>query len=161
MRTDREDEPPRFRVGDRLGRFELTAKLGEGGYGQVFRATYTEREGGEDRLCEAAVKILKPDAQDEQAVERLKKEILALSRSKHPNVVRFLDFDNERGVWWFAMEYVAGGTAQDWLKHPDPPSAPRLARLIRDVLSGLEAVHEADLIHRDARGNRARVAAPS
>jgi len=88
----------------RLGDFDLLGRIGEGGMGAVYRA----RQRSLDRIV--AVKSLPPAlSRDPVAVERFQREVRALSRADHPNVVRVLQSGKTEGTDWFAMEYVEGG----------------------------------------------------
>ncbi len=95
---DDEDERP-----DGFGDYRLLGKLGEGGMGVVYLA----RQESLGRLV--AVKMLPPAAADDPiAVARFRREVAALSRCDHPNVVKILASGAARGTHYYAMEYVEG-----------------------------------------------------
>ena len=90
-------------VGDRLGPYAVTAKIGEGGMGEVYRAHDTKL----DR--DVAVKVL-PDklANDARALRRFQQEARAVAALNHPNVVTIHAVDESDGVHFLAMELVEG-----------------------------------------------------
>jgi serine/threonine protein kinase len=90
-------------VGKRLGPYELEARLGAGGMGEVFRATDT-------RLHRAvAIKILPPDkVADPDRKRRFLQEARAASALNHPNIVAIYDIAADGGVDYLVMEYVPG-----------------------------------------------------
>src|ERR1700758_4664802 len=92
-------------IGERLGHYRITEKIGDGGMGQVYRA----RDEHLDR--EVAIKVLRAGTlSDEPSRKRFHKEALALSKLNHPNIATIYDFDIDRGVDFLAMEYIPGIT---------------------------------------------------
>jgi serine/threonine protein kinase len=85
-----------------FGDFRMLAKVGEGGMGAVYLA----RQESLGRLV--ALKVLPTGSQDDTAVARFRREITALARCEHPNVVRILASGVTRGTSWYAMELVDG-----------------------------------------------------
>lgn len=87
----------------RVGDYRLLGKLGEGGMGVVYLAV---QESLDRRV---ALKVLPPGlAHDEVALARFRREILALSRCEHPNVIKVFDSGTWRGTPFYVMEYVEG-----------------------------------------------------
>jgi len=87
----------------RFGEYEVLGKLGQGGMGAVYLA----RQQSLDRLV--ALKMLPDDrAKDPIAVARFRREIRALARCDHPNVIKILASGETRGTHYYAMEYVDG-----------------------------------------------------
>jgi WD40 repeat protein/serine/threonine protein kinase len=92
----------------RFGDFDLLAQLGAGGMGTVYLA----RQRSLGRLV--ALKVLPPGlATDEVAEARFRREVSAMARADHPNVVRVLQSGRTEGTWWFAMELVEGGDLRE------------------------------------------------
>src|SRR5262249_28424752 len=86
-----------------LGRFRLITKLGEGGMGEVWRA-----EDPADGST-VALKVLRSDwARDESARRRFLKEARLLGEVNHPNVANLLEVNEDQGIHYLALEYVAG-----------------------------------------------------
>jgi len=94
-----------LRVGDRLGHYDITALLGEGGMGQVYRAT--------DRLLkrEVALKVLPADtATHPDRLERFQREAQAVAALNHPNVVTIHSVEHVDTTHFLTMELVVGKT---------------------------------------------------
>ncbi len=130
-----DDEVPRF-----LGRYVVIDELGRGGMGQVFRAYDPQL----DR--EIALKLLRRVTDD--ARTRLLREAQAMAQLSHPNVLPVYDVAAEGHRLFLAMELVRGQSLREWLDCG--------ARSFTEVLEvflaagrGLNAAHEAGLVHRD------------
>ncbi len=130
-------------AGRRVGDFELIEPIGSGAAGVVFRA----RQLGLDR--DVALKLIpRSSPPDVEAEARFLREVRALSRVDHPNVVRILAHGQTDTELFFAMELVRGSDLTQ--------VAPRLPReelvvLFAGVADGLQALHDAAVIHRDVK----------
>ena len=131
--------------GSRLGRYEITAHLGTGGMGEVYRATDTVLK------RQVAVKVL-PDAwaSDGERLARLQREAEVLASLNHPNIAAIHGLEQTNGALALVMEYVQGPTLADRIAgHPLPlDEALSIARQIADAL---EAAHEQGVVHRDLK----------
>lgn len=130
----------------RWGHLEIREKLGQGGYGQVYRAW----DANLDR--EVALKLLTPGiaAQDERA-RRVLKEGRMMARVRHPNVVEVYGaetHDDRVGLW---MELVRGRTLSQLMQEQGKSGAREAALIGLDLCRALAAVHGAGLIHRDIK----------
>jgi len=124
--------------------YEVEAELGRGGMGMVFRARDTRLE----RVV--AIKILRPELASAHAAERFKREAQLLAKLKHQNVVPVYDVNERDGIPYYVMAYLDGETLGQRLSRG--ALAPRRAvQIVRDVLSGLEAVHARGILHRDIK----------
>jgi hypothetical protein len=138
--------------------FELSAQLGIGGMGVVFRA----REVALDR--QVAIKVLRPELATATARERFLQEARLLARLRHPNIVPVHRADERDGLSYYVMDFIEGQTlAHRLAAGPLPPA--QLDQLRQDLLSALAAVHEIGIVHRDVKphniffdGNRAQLA---
>ncbi len=81
--------------------------------------------------------------------ERLRREAIALGEVDHPNVIRVHDVIDLEATVVTILELVEGGTLREYLDHFGRMSDEQAARVVAQVLSGLEAVHELDIVHRD------------
>jgi len=132
-----------FEIGSRLGPYEIVARLGEGGMGEVYRACDT-------RLSrDVAIKRLRAEAEDETR-QRFWREARAAAAISHPNVCAIYDVGDAEGEPWLAMELLEGENLEDRLRRGPLPADEAVARLL-EVLAGLEALHARGIIHRDLK----------
>ena len=131
--------------GTRLGSYEITAKLGEGGMGEVFRARDTRLE------RDVAIKVLPPTlAADADALSRFEREAKAVAALSHPNILAIFDFGREGAIAYAAMELLDGETLRTRLAAGALP--PRKAlELAAQVAQGLAAAHDKGIVHRDLK----------
>ncbi|MFN8706414.1 MAG: serine/threonine-protein kinase, partial [Planctomyces sp.] len=130
----------------RLGRYELVEKIGEGSAGIVYRAIDVL----EDRTV--AVKVLNPaGVSGPSSLIRFEKEARLLSRINHPCIAAHLDFNNDRGVSYLVVEYLPGGTLSGHVTGLSICSEKEIVRLILDAVRGLAAAHEQGIVHRDIK----------
>ncbi|MGH1340122.1 MAG: tetratricopeptide repeat protein [Nannocystales bacterium] len=126
--------------GDAFGRYRLERHLGTGGMGVVFAA----HDPTLDRVV--ALKLLKHGA--DAGTGRLKREAQALAQLQHPNVIAVFEVGEADGIHFIAMEYVSGRTLKRWLL-----DSTRSVTEVLDVFvqagRGLQAAHDAGLVHRD------------
>jgi tRNA A-37 threonylcarbamoyl transferase component Bud32 len=128
-------------------RYRLGRKLGAGGVGEVYLAEHL-RIG---RPC--AIKLLKADLRKEpEAVGRFVREATNASRVNHPHVAQIYDFgEAEGGLVYLTMEYVRGEPLSQLLIRDGPLDARRVAVIIKQVASGLDAAHAGGIVHRDLK----------
>ncbi len=127
------------------GRYRVTSVLGEGGMGIVFRAYDTRL----DR--EVALKALHASlVAHPTARARMTTEAKALARIEHPNVVRVLDVFDEGPMLVMVLEFVPGGDLEAKIR-PGGLREAEVAPLMVGILAGLEAIHDAGLVHRDMK----------
>src|SRR5215470_3101399 len=131
--------------GTRIGVFEVTSQLGEGGMGVVFRV------GDSKLLRDVALKVL-PDhfADDPDRLSRLQREAQVLASLNHPNIAQVYGLEQVGGSECIAMEFVEGETLEERLKHGPIPlhDAVEIAKQLAD---GLAAAHERGIVHRDLK----------
>src|SRR5690242_11284396 len=90
------------------GRYHITAKLGEGGMGCVFKAHDANLD------CDVVVKVPRPSLlADPEFAGRFAREIQSLVRLVHPHIVRITDVGEEDNVPFAVMQYLPGGSLQD------------------------------------------------
>ena len=132
-------------TGSRIGPYEVTSQLGEGGMGVVFRAKDTKL------LRDVAVKVL-PDhfADDPDRLSRLQREAQLLASLNHPNIAHIYGLEQLGSTSCIVMELVEGETLSDRLKNGQMPvdEAIEVAKQIADALA---AAHERGIIHRDLK----------
>ena len=135
-------------------RYTLGVELGRGGMGVVYR--------GRDELLsrEVAIKVLQGDWGARAHRERLLEESTAMARLRHPNVVAVHDVVVEDGQAFVVMELVEGQTLRLWFESAQPSPSEVLA-MFEQIGRGLEAAHEAGVVHRDFKPENVLVGAGS
>lgn len=124
--------------GSLLGRYLVLDVLGIGGMGEVYAAHDPKL----DR--KVAIKLMK--AQDEQHL--LLREAQAMAKLSHPNALSVFDVGLVNGRVFLAMELVTGSTVRQWLKDK-PRSWREVVQVFIDAGRGLNAAHQAGMVHRD------------
>lgn len=150
-------------AGRRLGDFEIVREIGRGGMGVVYEA----RQNSLNRLV--ALKLLNASLdRDARAVERFRREAAAAAMLRHANIVPIYATGEEAGVYYYAMEYVAGPSLDQALhggadgsgakSAGSGPLAPhssdyftRIAGLLAGAAQALDHAHERGVVHRDVK----------
>ena len=132
-------------VGSRLGHYDVTALIGEGGMGQVYQATDTKLK------RQVALKIL-PEAfsADPERLARFQREAEVLASLNHPNIATIHGLEEADGVRALVLELVEGPTLADRIKQGPIPLDEALP-IAKQIAEALEAAHEAGVIHRDLK----------
>jgi serine/threonine protein kinase len=102
-----------------------------------------------DRIV--ALKVIRQDRQDTEAVRRFQREARAAAKLSHPNIVIVHDFDQVGDNCFIAMEYVEGVDLYHLVKEQGPLAPPLACDYIRQVALGLQHAHERGLVHRDIK----------
>jgi serine/threonine-protein kinase len=135
-----------MKAGETLGNFEIRAPLGKGGMGEVYKAYDTSL----DRFV--AIKVLPPKLAADQALRaRFHTETLALARVRHPNLVHIYTVGTERGINYFAMEYVKGRSLLLLIKTKGRLDHRQCLFIAGEALGALHKLHENGLVHRDVK----------
>ena len=148
------DEGPDELIGCTLAdKYRLIEPIGQGAYGRVYRA---------EQLVlrrDVAVKVLDPTLTSvPEVVERFCREAFAASRVHHPNAVAIIDFGRSAtGLFFIVMEYVAGWTLGELIRRLNPIPLPRVIDIAAQVLTGMEAIHGAGVIHADLKSDNVMI----
>lgn len=128
------------------GRYQVDELIARGGMANVYRAT-------DLRLGRTvALKILAGTlANDQNFVERFIQEARATASLMHPNVVAVHDQGLALGFPFLVMEYVPGRTIREVLSQNGPFTSAHALEIMRSVLAGLTAAHDAGFVHRDIK----------
>ena len=128
------------------GRYEIQGPLGRGGMGMVYKAR--------DRTLDevVAIKVLRPDfAQDPRMAERFRSEIKLARKVRHRNVCAIHDYGEDRGLLYISMELLDGVDMKQVLRERGGLPAAEAYDVSIQVAEGLQAVHDAGIIHRDLK----------
>ena len=132
-------------TGSRLGPYEVTAQLGAGGMGEVYRA----RDSRLDRTV--AIKILPQRlSADPRLRERFEREAKAISALAHPHICTLYDVGSHDGVDFLVMEYLDGESLADRLSK-GPLPVEQVLRYGTEIAEALERAHRAGIVHRDLK----------
>lgn len=139
-------EPLGDLVGEEVGGYRIEALLGQGAMGRVYKA----RDLRLGRF--AALKFMAaPLSLRGELAARFQREIQALAALRHPKVAQIYTAGEFRGVPYFAMEYIAGGSLGEMLERTGRLSGRRCLDYLIDAAEGLWAAHEAGIVHRDVK----------
>jgi tRNA A-37 threonylcarbamoyl transferase component Bud32 len=129
------------------GRYLVERKIGEGGFGAVFKAKQvaTGRE--------VALKVLHPhNVMDATVVARFRREAEACSKLTNPHTVTIYDFDEtEDGILYLAMELLRGKSLQQLEREEGPLEPIRVMRILDQVGEALGEAHALGIVHRDMK----------
>ena len=131
-------------VGSRIGPYQVLARLGAGGMGEVFGA----RDARLGR--EVAIKLLAERGADPGSVERFQQEARLAGALNHPNVLVLYDVGEHDGRPYLVSELLEGETLRERLRG-GPIAEPQAIAYARQVAHGFEAAHEKGIVHRDIK----------
>src|SRR5262249_38116442 len=130
-------------IGSQLGTHEITALLGKGGMGEVYRARDMKLK------REVAIKILPEEfSRDADRVGRFQREAEVLASLNHPNIAAIHDFEETSGTRYLVLELVEGETLADRIARGPVPVGEALT-IAKQICEALEAAHELGIVHRD------------
>ncbi len=129
-----------------LGEYVILSPLGRGGMGAVYRARHRRM----DRIV--ALKVLpSAAAHDPQAASRFDREIRAIARLSHPNIVVAHDAGEDAGVAYLVMECIDGTDLSSCVRTHGPLSVAHAVECLAQAAEGLEYAHRQGVIHRDIK----------
>jgi serine/threonine protein kinase len=133
-------------AGGNLGPYQLLEHLGEGGMGRVYKARHRWLK----RIV--ALKVIRDDiADDVVVIKRFRREVEAVGRLSHPNIVLALDAGVDGDKHFMVMEYVEGSSLSRIIQERGPLPVTSASDCIRQAALGLRHVHEHAMVHRDIK----------
>ena len=137
--------------GSRLGPYEITAQIGEGGMGEVYRATDTNLK------RQVAIKVLPAAvAADAERLTRFQREAEVLASLNHPNIAAIYGIERSGSTTALVMELVEGPTLADRIVESPIPVDEALP-IAKQIAEALESAHEQGIVHRDLKPANVKV----
>jgi serine/threonine protein kinase len=132
-----------------LGRYQIKGVLGKGAMGLVY-------DGHDPKLNRrVAIKTILTRTLDEATARhysmRFKREVRAVARLNHPNIVQVYDFATEGDLAYVVMEYIQGRELKNCFEAGERFDLGTIIRLMTELLDALDFAHEAGVIHRDIK----------
>ena len=133
-------------IGQQLGQYLITATLGEGAMGQVFRGRDVQLN------RDVAIKVLRPEISSRpDLVERFRNEAMTLASLHHGNICSVYAFVEHEGSHAMVLQHLEGESLEDVLKSTAKLDWANAKQVLWDVLAGLEEAHSAGIVHRDLK----------
>ena len=127
-------------------RYEIISKIGSGGMADVYKA----KDHKLNRLV--AIKVLKAEfCEDKTFIAKFRTEAQAAAGLSHPNIVNVYDVGEDNNVHYIVMELVEGITLKDYITKKGKLSVKEATSIAIQVSLGLEAAHNANIVHRDVK----------
>jgi eukaryotic-like serine/threonine-protein kinase len=133
-------------IGNVVGNYKITEKLGEGGMGAVYK--------GVDLMLEreVAIKALRPElASQPQVVERFRSEAVTLAKLNHQNIAALYSFFRQGDEFFMVMEFMRGQTLDEIVSKSGAMSCEQAVPLFCHALEGIGYAHRMGIIHRDIK----------
>ncbi len=129
-----------------IGPYQILGRLGEGGVSDVFKAWDTVK----GRVV--ALKVLRQGLTGHSdALRQFERELDAVTRLNHPNVIKTWDAHQVGAMHYFAMEYVEGTDLKRYIQEHGPLPVDQACDYVRQVALGLQHAHQHGLVHRDIK----------
>ena len=129
-----------------LGNYEVLDKLGEGGMGVVLKAEHRRMK----RIV--ALKVISPAALNSRGIlQRFEREVQAVAKLEHPNIVTAHDADLAGETHFLVMQFVDGDDLSAMVKKSGPLTVDRAVEFVLQAARGLEFAHQNGVIHRDVK----------
>ena len=145
------DRIPFGLIGQTLSHFQISAKLGKGGMGEVFLAEDTKLG------REVAIKVLSEEfTADQQRLARFEREARVLAALNHPNIAAIYEVGDQRDVRFLVMELADGETLADRIAR-GPMPVDEAIRIALQIADAVEAAHGQGIVHRDLKPANVKV----
>ncbi|WP_372364616.1 serine/threonine protein kinase [Candidatus Uabimicrobium sp. HlEnr_7] len=130
-------------MGSKIGNYEIIKLLGSGAMGSVYLA----KDHNGQKV--AIKKMLQSVAESRVGVKRFQKEVSAMKMLRHKNIIKIFDIGEEKGNYYFSMQYIEGKPLSDCIR--EKMSSSRIAKIVEKIARALEYAHSKNIIHRDIK----------
>src|SRR5436305_2362371 len=131
-------------AGQRLGNYQLSQLLGNGGFAEVYLGEHIYLK------TSAAIKVLEMQLAND-ALDSFLNEARTIARLEHPNIVRVLEFGMEGQTPYLVMSYAPNGTLRQLYPRGTILSPTSIASYVKQIAAALQYAHDRKLIHRDIK----------
>ncbi|MEM3112578.1 MAG: serine/threonine-protein kinase [Candidatus Anstonellales archaeon] len=139
-------KPEEIGIGSEIGGFKIEEVLGRGGMGVVYKA----HELSLNR--KVALKVLSQKlSSDQEFIQRFKREAQIIASLDHPNIVRVLAYGEEKGLYYFAMEYIKGKDLSQIFKEKPNISLEEALQITAQIANALIEAEAKGVVHRDLK----------
>ncbi len=129
-----------------LGQYMLKEKLGEGGFGQVYKAEHSFLKNP------VAIKLLKKEFIGTDMLDRFEKEVKVTASLSNPNTIRVFDYGtSESGQFYYVMEYLNGVSLDKIVEQSEIVPVGRTVHILLNCCYSLQEAHQKGLVHRDVK----------
>jgi serine/threonine-protein kinase len=140
------DEKP---LPEKIGKYEITGKIGSGGFGAVYR--------GRDPYIKRTVAVKTCQLNDEEIKSRFFREAELAGNLHHRHITTIYDFGVENGIPYIVQEFLSGEDLDKKIKRADPLPLLRKVEILTAITDGLAYAHAAGIIHRDIKPANVRI----
>ncbi|RME81240.1 MAG: serine/threonine protein kinase [Planctomycetota bacterium] len=126
--------------------YEIECKLGQGAMGVIYKGRHLKL----NRVV--ALKVLLPEfAQDKEFIQRFFREAKAAITLNHPNIIQGYHVGESNGFYYFAMEYVEGGTVKQMIREKGVLEEEEAIKIVIQICRALDHAQEHNIVHRDIK----------
>jgi serine/threonine-protein kinase len=141
--------PEETKLPEKIGKYEITGKIGSGGFGAVYR--------GRDPYIKRTVAIKTCQLNDEEIKSRFFREAELAGNLHHRHITTIYDFGVENGIPFIVQEFLSGEDLDKKIKRGEPLPLIRKVEILAAITEGLAYAHAAGIIHRDIKPANVRI----
>jgi serine/threonine protein kinase len=134
---------------EKIGKYEITGKIGSGGFGAVYR--------GRDPYIKRTVAVKTCQLNDEEIKSRFFREAELAGNLHHRHITTIYDFGVENGIPYIVQEFLSGEDLDKKIKRADALPVYRKVEILTAITDGLAYAHAAGIIHRDIKPANVRI----
>ncbi|MDQ5856807.1 MAG: serine/threonine protein kinase, partial [Acidobacteriota bacterium] len=141
--------PEEPQLPEKIGKYEITGKIGAGGFGAVYR--------GRDPYIKRTVAVKTCQLNDEEIKSRFFREAELAGNLHHRHITTIYDFGVENGIPYIVQEFLSGEDLDKKVKRAEPLPVSRKVEILVAIADGLAYAHAAGIIHRDIKPANVRI----